>query len=73
MAVGKIRGPPAVFDPGRARADAVRTRTAENQPQILSARREGLLRLDGEALRLAARTVHLGHNVFHAANLAFLV
>lgn len=51
----------------------VRTRPTENNPQILSARREDVLRRDGEALKLAARTVYFDHNVFHTANLAFFV
>ncbi len=51
----------------------VRTRPTDQVPQLVSARREDVLRrVDGQ-LKLAARTVYFDHNVFHTGNLAFFV
>ncbi len=57
----------------RSNALVVRTRPTDQVPQLVSARRDDVLRrVDGQ-LKLAARTVYFDHNVFHTGNLAFFV
>lgn len=51
----------------------LRTRPTDSVPQLVSGRREDLLRRVDGRLKLAARTVYFDHNVFHTGNLAFFV